>query len=82
MKSDIEIARSIELVEINTLAKSYDIPEEHVTPYGRHMAKVDLSVIDEEKVKNGNLNALFCESFCKVTTKNSAATSYYCYSAF
>lgn len=55
MKSDIEIARSIELVEINALAKSYDIPQEHVTPYGRHMAKVDLSLADEKKFSNSNL---------------------------
>lgn len=55
MKSDIEIARSIELVKIKTLAKSYGIPEDQVTHYGRHMAKVDLSLIDEEKVMNGNL---------------------------
>lgn len=55
MKSDIEIARSIELLKIKTLAKSYNIPEDYVTHYGRHMAKVDISLIDEEKVKNGNL---------------------------
>ena len=40
MKSDIEIARSIELVKIKTLAKEYGIPEDNVTHYGRHMAKV------------------------------------------
>ena len=56
MKSDIEIARSIELVEINALAKSYDIPQEHVTPYGRHMSKVDLSLADEKKFSNSKKN--------------------------
>lgn len=55
MKSDIEIARSIELVKINTLADSYGIPEDHVNNYGRHMAKVDVSMIDEEKVNKSNL---------------------------
>ena len=55
MKSDIEIARSIELVKIKELASQFGIDKEHVTHYGRHMAKVDFSVIDEEKVKNGNL---------------------------
>ena len=55
MKSDIEIARSIELVKIKELAKSFNMPEDYVTHYGRHMAKVDISLIDEEKVKNGNL---------------------------
>lgn len=55
MKSDIEIARSIELVKIKTLAQEYDIPKESVTHYGSHMAKVDISLIDDEKVRNGNL---------------------------
>ena len=55
MKSDIEIARSIELVKIKTLAQEYGIPKESVTHYGRHMAKVDIGLIDEEKVRNGDL---------------------------
>ena len=55
MKSDIEIARSIELVKIKELAEKFGIDKEYVTHYGRHMAKVDISLIDEEKVRNGNL---------------------------
>ena len=55
MKSDIEIARSIELVKIKELARKYNMPEDQVTHYGRHMAKVDISLIDEEKIKNSNL---------------------------
>ena len=55
MKSDIEIARSIELIKIKELAKRYNMPEDHVTHYGRHMAKVDISLIDEEKIKKSNL---------------------------
>ena len=55
MKTDIEIARSIELVKIKELAGTFGIDKEHVTHYGRHIAKVDISQIDEEKVKNGNL---------------------------
>ena len=55
MKSDIEIARSIELVKIKTLAGEYGIPKEHVTHYGRNMAKVDIDLIDEEKVRKSNL---------------------------
>ena len=55
MKSDIEIARSIELVKIKELAKAYNMPEDQVTHYGRHMAKVDISLIDEEKIKKSNL---------------------------
>jgi formate--tetrahydrofolate ligase len=55
MKSDIEIARSIELRKIKELAKSVNMPEDKVTHYGRHIAKVDIDLIDEEKVKKNNL---------------------------
>ena len=55
MKSDIEIARSIGLIKIKELAKSFNMPEDQVTHYGRHMAKVDISLIDEEKIKKSNL---------------------------
>ena len=55
MKSDIEIARSIELVKIKELARKYYMPEDQVTHYGRHIAKVDISLIDEEKIKKSNL---------------------------
>ena len=55
MKTDIEIARSIELKRIKELAKSVGMPEDYVTHYGRHMAKVDISLIDDKKVKNNNL---------------------------
>ena len=55
MKSDIEIARSIELRKIKELAKSVNMPEDKVTHYGRHIAKVDIELIDEEKVKKNNL---------------------------
>lgn len=53
--TDIEIARSTELIKIKELARKYGIPEDNVTHYGRHMAKVDISLIDEEKVRNSNL---------------------------
>lgn len=55
MKSDIEIARSIELVKIKSIAKSYEIPVEHISNYGRYIAKVDADLIDDEKVKKSNL---------------------------
>ena len=56
MKSDIEIARSIELIKIKELARKFNMPEDQVTHYGRHMAKVDISLIDEEKIKKSNLS--------------------------
>ena len=55
MKTDIEIARSIELKKIKELAREFGMPEDYVTHYGRHMAKVDISLIDEEKIKKSNL---------------------------
>lgn len=55
MKSDIEIARSIELTKIKQVARNYDIPVEEISNYGRYIAKVPETLIDEEKVKQSNL---------------------------
>lgn len=55
MKSDIEIARSIELTKIKQVACNFGMPLEYVTHYGRYMAKVSEEIIDEEKVKKSNL---------------------------
>ena len=55
MKSDIEIARSIELTKIKQVARDYDIPVEEIQNYGRYIAKVPETLIDEEKVKKSNL---------------------------
>lgn len=55
MKSDIEIARSIELTKIKQVAANFGMPLEDVTHYGRYMAKVSEKIIDEEKVKKSNL---------------------------
>lgn len=55
MKSDIEIARSIELKKIKHIAQSIDIPDDAISHYGRYIAKVPETLIDEEKVKNSNL---------------------------
>lgn len=55
MKSDIEIARSIELTKIKQVACNFGMPLEYVTHYGRYMAKVSEEIIDDEKVKNSNL---------------------------
>lgn len=55
MKSDIEIARSIELKKIKCVAESVGIPREEVENYGRYIAKIPEHLIDEEKVKQSNL---------------------------
>lgn len=55
MKTDIEIARSIELKKIKKLALATGIPVENISNYGRYIAKVEEGLIDEEKVKKNNL---------------------------
>ena len=54
MKSDIEIARSTELMKIKQIAQNYGIPTDQVHHYGSYMAKVSEALIDEEKVKQSN----------------------------
>ena len=55
MKSDIEIARSIELRPITEISDKMGIPSDALEPYGKYMAKVPSSLIDEEKVKKSKL---------------------------
>lgn len=55
MKSDIEIARDVELKKIKQVAESVGIPREEVENYGRYIAKIPTHLIDEEKVKKSNL---------------------------
>lgn len=55
MKSDIEIARSIRLRPIGEIAERLGIPQEELEPYGKNMAKVPLTLIDEKKVKKSKL---------------------------
>ena len=55
MKSDIEIANSVELKEISSIAVNLGVAREDLEPYGHYMAKVPLSYINEEKVKQSNL---------------------------
>mgnify|MGYP002724415170 CR=1 FL=1 len=55
MKSDIQIARETPLRKIKDVAESIGIDREEVISFGRHMAKVPLELIDEEKVKQSNL---------------------------
>lgn len=55
MKSDIEIARETPLRPIAEIAESVGMDTEKLQPYGKYIAKVDLSQIDEEKIKSHNL---------------------------
>lgn len=55
MKSDIEIARSIELKKIKQVAENIGIPRDEVKNYGRYIAKIPEYLINEDKVKRSNL---------------------------
>ena len=55
MKSDIEIARECKLERIEKIAVKAGIDPETILPYGHHIAKVPLDLIDEEKIKKNNL---------------------------
>ena len=55
MKTDIEISNETQLKNIEDIAKKAGINPDTIEPYGHHIAKIPLSYIDEEKIKNSNL---------------------------
>ncbi|MGS4346772.1 formate--tetrahydrofolate ligase [Myroides odoratus] len=55
MKTDIEIARTSELKKIDEIAKNIQLSEDHLIPYGKHMAKVHLEAQQPEQQKKSNL---------------------------
>ena len=55
MKTDIQIARECELKHINEIATQLGIKPEEMDPYGRYMAKVPVTLIDEERVWESRL---------------------------
>ncbi|WP_253698341.1 formate--tetrahydrofolate ligase [Treponema denticola] len=55
MKTDIEIARDAKLNKIAEIADGLGIHDDNVIPYGKYIAKVPYSVIDDAKVKKNNL---------------------------
>ena len=55
MKTDIEIARSINMRRITDVAADLGIPEEKVEQYGHYMAKVPRSLIDPKKIAKSRL---------------------------
>ena len=54
-KSDIEIAQAKTLVHIKEIAAKLNIDEDSLEMYGKYKAKLPLSLIDEEKIKQNNL---------------------------
>ena len=55
MKTDIQIARECQLEHINEIASRLGIAPEELEPYGRYMAKVPISQLDEEHIKKSRL---------------------------
>lgn len=55
MKSDIEISRESKLENIQTIANNLEINNDYITQYGKYKAKINIDVIDENKVKKSNL---------------------------
>lgn len=55
LKTDIEIARSISLKNISHIADQIDISSDDLHNYGKYIAKVPISLIDEDKIKKNNL---------------------------
>lgn len=55
MKSDIQIARETQLLPIERIAESISIPTSELEAYGRYIAKVPISLIDQQKVDKSNL---------------------------
>jgi formate--tetrahydrofolate ligase len=55
MKSDIEISREARLLPIQQIAEKTNIPVDELVPYGKYIAKVPYTLIDEAKVQASNL---------------------------
>lgn len=55
MKTDSEIAHEAKLNLIGDIARQINIPEDNLEPYGKYIAKVPYTLIDDEKVKKSNL---------------------------
>ena len=55
MKTDIEIARETSLKRIEDIAGNIGVPTDEINNYGKYIAKLPLSLIDEDKIKKSNL---------------------------
>ncbi len=55
MKTDIEIAQSVEMQHISKIAETAGIDENHLEYYGRYKAKIDLSLLADSEKKEGKL---------------------------
>lgn len=54
-KSDIEIAQSVEMKNITEIAETAGIAPDYLEQYGKHKAKIELSLLKENKKPDGKL---------------------------
>ena len=54
-KTDLEIAQSAQMQHISKIAAKLNIDPDEIEMYGKYKAKLPLSLIDEEKVKENKL---------------------------
>ena len=54
-KSDIEIAQAAKMEHITTIASKLNLNEDYLEMYGKYKAKLPLSLINENKIKESNL---------------------------
>ncbi|TNE52107.1 MAG: formate--tetrahydrofolate ligase [Deltaproteobacteria bacterium] len=52
MKTDVEIAQSVQTKPIEEIAASLGVSRDDLHPYGRDKAKIDLSVLDKERKRD------------------------------
>ena len=55
MKTDIEIAQSVEMRPITEIAKAAGVDEKYLEQYGKYKAKVDYALLHESPRKDGKL---------------------------
>lgn len=54
MKSDIEIAQSVQPLPVVKIAQKLNVAEDDLQQYGKFKAKLPLHLINEENVKSVN----------------------------
>ncbi len=55
MNIDLKIAQACEMEHIRQIAQKINVSEDDIEQYGKHKAKLPLSLIDQNKVDNSNL---------------------------
>ncbi len=55
MLTDIEIAQSVQMKKITEIAQAAGIDQKYVEQYGNYKAKIDLSILNENKNESGKL---------------------------